>query len=184
MRTVLAKIGGAAVGEVVAVDGGEHEIRPAQIAHGFGDALGFEPVDFAARAARLDVAEVAAARARVAEDHDRGGAGAPALADVRAHRLLADRVQVEGFHVALEPLVVFAVRQPHFEPGWLGLTRLRLGQIDHAATVSRSNATPKRVPKSSSNAREASAKPTSRPVSCESDVTPRPARPHGAIKRS
>ena len=89
----------AAVGEVVAVDRGQHEVLPAELGDGFGDALGLEPIDFALRAAGLDVAEAAAARARVAEDHDRRGAGAPALADVRAHRLLADRVQVERLDV-------------------------------------------------------------------------------------
>ena len=45
------------------------------------------------RLAGLDVAEAAAARAGVAEDHERGGAALPALADVGAGRLLADRVQ-------------------------------------------------------------------------------------------
>ena len=94
MRTVLRENRRAAVGEVVAVDRGEHEIFPAEVAHGFGDAQRFEPVDFAAWAPRLDVAEPAAARARVAQDHDRRRAGAPALADVRTHRFLADRVQL------------------------------------------------------------------------------------------
>ena len=42
----------AAVGEIVAIDGRQHEIFPAQIAHGFGDAHRLEPVDLAARVAR------------------------------------------------------------------------------------------------------------------------------------
>ncbi len=37
----------AAVGEIVAVDGGQHEILPAEVAHRFGDANRFEPIDFA-----------------------------------------------------------------------------------------------------------------------------------------
>ena len=45
------------------------------------------------RLAGLDVAEAAAARAGVAEDHERGGAALPAVADVGAGGLLADRVQ-------------------------------------------------------------------------------------------
>jgi hypothetical protein len=89
----------AAVGEIVAVDRRQHEILPPEVAHGFGHALRLEPIDFSARAARLDVAEVAAARARVAEDHDRRRARAPAFADVRAHRFLANGVQVERLHL-------------------------------------------------------------------------------------
>ena len=46
------------------------------------------------RLAVADVAEGAAARAQVAEDHEGGRALAEAFADVRAGGFLADRVQV------------------------------------------------------------------------------------------
>ena len=45
--------------------------------------------------ALADGAEAAVARADVAADHEGGGAVGPALEDVRAARLLADRVQVQ-----------------------------------------------------------------------------------------
>ena len=44
----------------------------------------------------------------------------PALADVRAVRLLADRVQVPLAHQALEPHVVRPARRAHLQPGRLG----------------------------------------------------------------
>src|SRR3712207_9085118 len=46
------------------------------------------------RPAGAHVAEAAAPRARVAEDHERRGAALPALADVGAGRLLTDGVEV------------------------------------------------------------------------------------------
>ena len=97
------------------------------------------------RAAGLHVAEIARARARVAQDHNRRGSRAPALADVRAHGFLADGVQVEIFHVALEPFVVFAVREFDFEPvGFAG---------DHQAASSCSKVRP------NSRSRDASTTP-------------------------
>src|ERR1700738_1753913 len=96
----------------------------------FGAPLGLEPIDLALRRAGLDVAEVAAPRAGVAEDHDRRRAGAPALADVRAHRLLADGVEVEAAHLVPHVLVRLAGRQANLEPLGLPLRRLGRDQID------------------------------------------------------
>src|SRR3954452_18057023 len=64
----------------------------------------------------LDVAETAAPRARVAEDHERRRAALPALADVRARRLLADRVKVLVADLAVELPVARATRWRHLEP--------------------------------------------------------------------
>jgi hypothetical protein len=74
---------------------------------------------------------VAAAGARVAEDHDGRRARAPALADIGAHGFLADGVEVELLDVALEAFVVFAMGEFDFEPvglaeGWLGG-----GEVEH-----------------------------------------------------
>src|SRR6185503_7865985 len=52
-----------------------------------------ERVDRLGRGARVDVAVAARAGARLAQDLERRGAAPPALGDVRAARLLADRVQ-------------------------------------------------------------------------------------------
>ena len=83
----------AVVGQVVAVDARDDRVAQAHPRDRARDARGLERV-VPRRLAGLDVAEAAAARARVAEDHERRGAALPALADVRARGLLADRVQV------------------------------------------------------------------------------------------
>src|SRR5690606_39032738 len=68
---------------------------------------------------RLDGAEATAARALVAEHHERHRRvrAAPALADVRATRLLADGVEVEPARQVEEPCVSFAARSADLEPG-------------------------------------------------------------------
>ena len=68
-----------------------------------------------------DRAVGAVSRADVAEDHEGGGAVLPALADVRAVRLLADRVQVQVAHEALQAEVVASAGRLHLEPGRLPL---------------------------------------------------------------
>src|SRR5262249_39069877 len=73
------------------------------------------------RLAGLDVAEPAAARARVAEDHERCGAALPALADVRAGRLLADRVQVLGLDARAQLAVARASGRRDLEPARLAI---------------------------------------------------------------
>ena len=95
-RTVLATCDGAAVEQVVAVDHRHDDVLERHAREGPRDVLGLAHVDRAARVARRHRAEAAAARARVAEEHDGRRALAPALADVRAARLLADRVKVEA----------------------------------------------------------------------------------------
>ena len=59
-----------------------------------------------------DRAVGAVPRADVAEDHERGGAVLPALADVRAVRFLADGMEVELAHQLLEPEVIADRRAP------------------------------------------------------------------------
>src|SRR5512138_3548860 len=59
---------------------------------------------------RLHVTEAAAARAHVAHEHHGGGAASPALADVRAARLLADRVEGQAAERLLDLLVALAPR--------------------------------------------------------------------------
>ena len=121
---------GAAVGQIVAIDGRNHEILPAEVAHGFGDADRLEPIDLAARVAGLHVAEAAAARAGIAQDHDRRGAGAPALGHVRTGRFFADRVERNAVDLGLHAFVVVAVRQRDAQPIRLpaGSTRVMLSR--------------------------------------------------------
>ena len=83
----------AAVAQVVAVDAGDHDVfefqrgdRPREIERLVRVERQRPPMP--------DVAERAAARADVAHDHERRRALAEALADIRAGRLLAHRMQV------------------------------------------------------------------------------------------
>jgi len=85
------EVRGAAVIEVVAVDRGEHHVAQAHQldgARGVGGLLGVEP---APRITGVHGAETAGAGAHLAHQHQRGGAGVPALADVRALGFLAHR---------------------------------------------------------------------------------------------
>ena len=72
----------------------------AELGRGDRDMLGLERID-RARHAGLDVAEGAGAGAGVAEDHHRRVLLGPALADIRAGRLLADGGEVEPAHQRL-----------------------------------------------------------------------------------
>ena len=80
---------GAAVGEVVAVDGGDDDVAEAELGDGVGNPGGFAGVERLG-VAGADVAESAGAGAGVAHDHHGGVALGPALADVRAGGFLAD----------------------------------------------------------------------------------------------
>ncbi len=92
----------AAVRQVVAIDRGQHHVfEPHELdrARHVLRLLGIEP---AARIAGIDRTEAAGAGANRAHQHDGGGAGVPALADVRALRLLADRAQPVLAHDLLD----------------------------------------------------------------------------------
>ena len=75
------------------------------------------PWSSAPRAAGLDRAEAAGARADVAQDHEGGGAAAPALADVRAARLFADGVEILVAHERAQPFEVPARGEADLQPG-------------------------------------------------------------------
>ena len=68
------------------------------------------------RSAGLDRAEPAGPGARVAQDHDRRRALVPALPDVGAAGLLADRVERQAPEQALEVVVVVARGHPRADP--------------------------------------------------------------------
>src|SRR5215212_4927969 len=61
-------------------------------------------------------AEAAGAGADVAQDHEGRGAVVPALADVRAARLLADGVEVEAAHGLSYIAVALSHGRPGFKP--------------------------------------------------------------------
>src|SRR5579884_1581607 len=108
----------AVVREVVAVDAGDHRVAESHPGDRPGDPGRLERV-VPGRLAGLDVAEAAASSADVAEDHERGGASLPALADVGACRLLADRVEVLLGDEPVELAVLRAAGRGDLEPGGL-----------------------------------------------------------------
>src|SRR6185312_16504387 len=88
----LGKMLRAAIGKIVAVDGGDHDMVEPKLEGRLRDMLGLARIERAGHAG-LDVAEGAGAGAGVAHDHEGRVLLVPALADVRAARLLADRVK-------------------------------------------------------------------------------------------
>ena len=103
---------GAAVGQVVARDTGDGGVLQAHLLHALGDPARLVAVE-RLRLAGVDLAEVAAAGALVAADEERRLAVLPALEDVRAAGLLADRVEALGLHQPVE----LGVRRTHLRPG-------------------------------------------------------------------
>src|SRR5690606_26943019 len=121
---------GAAVVEVVARDAGDRGVLQAHLRDGLGDAAGLVPVEFGGPAG-VDLAEVAAARALVAADEERGLPVLPAFVDVGAAGLLAHGVQALGLHQAVELAVLRAHLHPGLDPLGLALDRgLAVARLD------------------------------------------------------
>ncbi len=115
---------GASVRQIVAVDRRDDDVAQAERVDGVGDADRFVGIGGLGTSVRHR-AIGARAGAHLAENHERGGAVMPALADVRALRFLAHGVEVELAHEALEPGEVGRPGRAHLEP--LGLGRPRRG---------------------------------------------------------
>jgi len=88
---------GTEIGEVVAIDAGDDQMPEVHRARGLGHTARLGGVELR-RAAVGDGAVGAVPGADIAEDHEGRGAVLPALADIRAVCLFADRVQVELPH--------------------------------------------------------------------------------------
>ena len=106
---------GTAVGQVVARDACDHDVRETERADCVGHAARLVGVD-RERLARVDLAEPARARAAVTEDHECRRAIRPAFVDVRAAGLLAHGVQVEITDEPLEPEVLVVEPGAHLHP--------------------------------------------------------------------
>ena len=78
----------AAVGEIVAIDRRDNDVRKAELGGCLADTRRFIRIE-RTRHAGLDVAEGAGARASVAQDHEGRVLLLPALADIRAAGFLA-----------------------------------------------------------------------------------------------
>src|SRR3989441_594999 len=114
---------GAAVAQVVAIHAGDHYVAKRELGDRFRQVAGLVRIRRERPAVR-HIAEGAAPRADVAEDHEGGGALAEALGDVRAGRLFADRVQL----LAAKDVLDFAEARirawrPHADPRRLGQRR-------------------------------------------------------------
>ena len=107
----------AAVRQVVAVDRRDDDVLEAHARGGLREPERLERVGRPVGLAGVDVAVPAGAGARVAEDLERRRAAPPALGDVRAAGLLADRVQA-GAVDELADVVVARVRarRAHLHP--------------------------------------------------------------------
>ena len=140
------EVAGAAVGQVVAVDRGDHGVAEPHDRHRLGHVLGLlrdrRP---ACGTAGGHGAEAAAARADVAEDHEGGGAVlAPALVDVGAAGLLADRMEVQAVHELADLVVGGRGRETDPQPLGPGLPargrrRVRTGtaELDRVSLIGR-----------------------------------------------
>ena len=147
---------GALVGQVVAGDAGDGRVAQLHPHHRLGDAARLVDVVVGGLAG-VDLAEVAAPRALRAADEEGGLAVLPALVDVRAAGLLADRVQLLALHEALQLPVLGTHLRARLDPLGLALDR-RLGVADleaqhpapvgcgaHAATAASASARNRRV---------------------------------------
>src|SRR5215217_5011546 len=106
---------GPAVLQLVAVHARYDGVLEAHLFGGVGHAPRFVEVELR-RLAGEDGAEAAGAGADVAQDHEGRGAVVPALADVRAARLLADGVEVEAAHGLSYIAVALSHGRPGFKP--------------------------------------------------------------------
>jgi hypothetical protein len=89
------ELAGSAVGEVVAVDGGDDDVVEVEAADGFGEAIGFGGVERLGLFLEVDVAVGAGAGAGGSHDQEGGGANAEAFADVGAGCFFADGVECQ-----------------------------------------------------------------------------------------
>ena len=111
----LREMLGAAVGEIVAVDRGDDHMCKPELEGGLRDVFRLVGIE-RARHARLDVAERAGPGAGVAHDHEGGVLLVPALADVRAARLLADRDEAVFLHDVAGIGIAARGRRAHADP--------------------------------------------------------------------
>ena len=130
------------IGEIVAIDRGQHHILQAHQLHGLCRVLGLLRIQPAIGVTRIDRAEPAGAGADIAHQHDGCSACTPALTDVGALGLLADRGQTVLVNDAPHRIKFRAALHAHAQPfrlgQSLGITRRRLDAVldhRHAAVI-------------------------------------------------
>jgi len=93
-------------------------LQPHQ-AHRLGCIGRFIRIQSATRVAGINRTESAGSRTYITHQHDRSCATVPALADIWAHRLLANRGETIGADIATDARIPGTGRQPDPEPGRL-----------------------------------------------------------------
>ena len=106
----------APIGQIVAVDRGEHHIAQAHELYGARRIARLFRIEPAARVAGVDGAEATGPRADLAHQHQGRRAGVPTLADVRAFRLFTDRGEAVLAHRLTHDLVAGAAGERRLEP--------------------------------------------------------------------
>src|SRR5712692_1679403 len=106
----------AAVFQIVARDGGDHDMLQLHPYHRFGHALRFV-VFQSERFRRCHCAKSACPRATIARDHERGGALAPAFPAVGALRAFTNRMQPQIGNQRFSRKEDRVRRQPDLDPG-------------------------------------------------------------------
>ena len=110
-------VAGAAVGDVVPVDRRDDDVLQPHLRRDLREPQRLERIGRRLGLPRVDVAVAAGARARVAEDLEGRRPASPALGDVRAARLLADRVQARAVDQLLDVEVArVGRRRAHLHP--------------------------------------------------------------------
>src|SRR4029453_9338336 len=105
----------ATVGEIVAIDRGHHDMGKPELEGRLRDMFRLVGVERTGHAG-LDVAERASPRAGVPHDHEGGVLLVPALADVRAARLLADGDEAVLLDDLPRVRIAAGVRRAHPDP--------------------------------------------------------------------
>ncbi len=118
---------GAAIRKIVAIDAGDHDVAEVHVtrhASNVGGLGGIEADVMLPGIEFADAAEAAAARAKLAENHESGGAAVKALVDIGAARFLADGMEVEFAEAALQVIegleMGFAFARPFGQTGAFG----------------------------------------------------------------
>ena len=131
----FGKMPRAAVGKIVAIDGGDHHIAQFPAgghARDVGRLVGIQREFLLVWGAFGNGTESTAARAQIAEDHESRRAAAEAFVKIGAARGFADRVQIQAANFGLQSMYCWKVRgafaQP-FRQTRLRWPRLKLDQL-------------------------------------------------------
>ena len=96
---------GTAIGEIVAVDAGNHDVTEFHCSGHAGYVSGFRGIERHVVDSRISFGhgtKAAAARAEVAEDHESGGATVEAFVNIGAPGRLANCVEIKGPEFGLQ----------------------------------------------------------------------------------